>query len=77
MWKSSLLVSKCHSGLREGNSCQQTIVRTMRALVAMGICEEYGSYEYLSNEVTREFTSGGFEDGVKCLFVKTELQHIG
>lgn len=45
----------------------------MRALVAMGICGEDGPYEYSSNEVTREFTSGGFEDGAKFLFVITEL----
>ena len=45
----------------------------MRALVAMGVCDEVGPYEYSSNEVTREFTSGGFEDGAKCLFVITEL----
>lgn len=49
------------------------IVRVMRALVAMGICDEDGPYEYLSNEVTREFISGGFENGVKFLFVNIEL----
>lgn len=48
----------------------------MRALVAMGICDEHGPYEYLSNEVSRELTSGGFEDGVKCLFVNNVIWRI-
>ena len=41
----------------------------MRVLTAVGICDESGLREYSPNSVTREFTSGGLEDGVKCLSV--------
>ena len=41
----------------------------MRALTAVGVCDESGPSEYLPNDVTVEFTSGRLGDGVKCMFV--------
>lgn len=41
----------------------------MRALTAVGICDEPGPREYSPNSVTSEFTSGGLGDGVKCMSV--------
>ena len=41
----------------------------MRAITAMGICNEAGPGLYSPNEVTKEFAIVGLRDGVKCLYV--------
>lgn len=41
----------------------------MRALTAVGVCDESGPCAYSPNNVTSELTSGGLGDGVKCMFV--------
>lgn len=41
----------------------------MRAITAMGICNEVGPSLYSPNQITREFATVGLSDGVKCLYV--------
>ncbi|KAI4098443.1 MAG: hypothetical protein LQ339_006414 [Xanthoria mediterranea] len=54
--------------LAESTQCEEIlVVRIMRCLTAMGICNEDGPRTYSPNEVTKEFTSEGLKDGVKCL----------
>ena len=55
------------------NLCQQYTVRVMRLLTAVGICDETGISEYSPNSVTGQFTSEGFGDGVKCMFVTPSI----
>ncbi|CAO1605760.1 hypothetical protein XANCAGTX0491_009266 [Xanthoria calcicola] len=43
------------------------VVRIMRCLTAMGICDEDGPCRYSPNKVTKVLTSEGLKDGVKCL----------
>lgn len=54
-------------GWHEQSLSSSLVVRIMRAITAMGICNEVGPSLYLPNQVTREFATAGLGDGVKCL----------
>ena len=44
----------------------------MRAITAMGICDECGPQVYSSNAVTKELASPDVSDGVKSMLVKSK-----